>query len=279
LHTATLLPSGKVLVVGGFGSATLVTAEVYDEAIGAWTAAGSLATARYSHTATSLPSGKVLVAGGHIDSGIPVASAELYDERTGTWTTTGSLATPREYHAATRLRSGKVLVAGGRGSGIVNAVSLASAELYDEAMGAWTPTGSLANARHYHTTTLLRSGKVLVAGGYDLSTFSSLASAELYDETGIWTLTGSLFTERHYHTATLVPSGEVLVAGGFSSFLWPDGYLATAELYDEATGTWAETIQLFTARDLHAATLLRSGKVLVTGGFNARAIASAEWWQ
>jgi hypothetical protein len=213
LHTATLLPSGKVLVVGGFGSATLVTAEVYDEAIGAWTAAGSLATARYSHTATSLPSGKVLVAGGHIDSGIPVASAELYDERTGTWTTTGSLATPREYHAATRLRSGKVLVAGGRGSGIVNAVSLASAELYDEAMGAWTPTGSLANARHYHTTTLLRSGKVLVAGGYDLSTFSSLASAELYDETGIWTLTGSLFTERHYHTATLVPSGGAVRRG------------------------------------------------------------------
>jgi hypothetical protein len=255
---------------------------VYDEATGAWTAAGSLATARSSHTATSLPSGKVLVAGGTTDSGISVASAELYDERTGTWTTTGSLVTPRVYHAATGLRSGKVLVVGGQGNGIVNAVSLASAELYDEAMGAWTPTGSLANARHYHTTTLLRSGKVLVAGGYDLSTFSSLASAELYDEaTGAWTLTGSLFTARHYHTATLVPSGEVLVAGGFSSFFWPDGYLATAELFDEATGGWTATISLYLARDLHTATLLRSGKVLVTGGGTGTRFvtASAEWWE
>ena len=70
-HTATLLPTGKVLVAGGcrvVGS-DLSSAELYDPATGTWTATGSLGTARQHHTATLLPSGKVLVAGGHNSGG------------------------------------------------------------------------------------------------------------------------------------------------------------------------------------------------------------------
>src|SRR2546429_9353651 len=62
-HTATLLPSGLVLVAGGFGRSTvLASAELYDPASNTWSVAGSLATARADHTATLLPSGQVLVA-------------------------------------------------------------------------------------------------------------------------------------------------------------------------------------------------------------------------
>ena len=62
-HTATLLPSGKVLVAGdSIASADLSSAELYDPATGSWSSTGSLGTARYAHTATLLPSGKVLVA-------------------------------------------------------------------------------------------------------------------------------------------------------------------------------------------------------------------------
>ena len=65
-HTATLLPSGQVLVAGGLNSSGLLSsAELYDPASGSWSSTGSMGTARDLHTATLLPSGKVLVAGGY----------------------------------------------------------------------------------------------------------------------------------------------------------------------------------------------------------------------
>ena len=82
-HTATLLPSGKVLVAAGQGSTSpLSSAELYDPAAGTWTTTGSVPTARSAHTATLLSSGKVLVAGGVGNSGF-LSSAELYDPATG----------------------------------------------------------------------------------------------------------------------------------------------------------------------------------------------------
>jgi len=64
-HSATLLPNGKVLIAGGYGTNGLSTAEVYDPATGAWAPTGAMTTNRYYHTATLLFSGKVLVTGGY----------------------------------------------------------------------------------------------------------------------------------------------------------------------------------------------------------------------
>ena len=86
VHTATLLPNGKVLVAGGQGASGgnfLSSAELYDPASGSWTTTGSLNTARADHTATLLPNGKVLVAGGY-NGGPELTSAELYDPASGT---------------------------------------------------------------------------------------------------------------------------------------------------------------------------------------------------
>ncbi|MEO6059490.1 MAG: kelch repeat-containing protein [Candidatus Limnocylindria bacterium] len=181
-HTATLLADGKVLVAGGGGGSTPVTAsaELYDPSSGTWSATGDMITARSLHSATLLADGKVLVAGGH-DPGEAFASAELYDSSSGTWSAIGSLTTARTGHTATLLADGTVLVAGGNISAELGA-PLASAELYDPSTGSWSATGSMTTTRSGHTATLLADGTVLVAGGQGPSpSFDVLASAELYD--------------------------------------------------------------------------------------------------
>ena len=83
-------------------------------------------------------------------------------------------------------------------------------------------------------------------------------------------------TARAYSTATLLPNGKVLVAGGNGQ----TGHLASAELYDPATGIFSATGSMTTVRAYHTATLLPNGKVLVAGGDdnpgNIGYLASAE---
>ncbi|WP_279637090.1 Kelch repeat-containing protein, partial [Corallococcus praedator] len=258
LHTATLLPSGKVLVAGGAnGTTVLASAELYDPVAGTWTSAGNLTAARAYATATPLPSGKVLVAGGSdLDIKATLATAQLYDPATNTWTATGNMLGGRSVHAAVLLASGKVLVVGGLG----NSGVLYPTELYDPATGTWTATGTLSSYRVAVEATLLHTGSVLV-------TSDNSAQAELYDPaTGLWSRTARMVTGSQFHRATLLPSGQVLVTGGQA--VNGDAPLARAEIYDPPTGTWAATTPLRRARIFHTATLLPSGKVLVTGGDN-----------
>lgn len=266
-HTATLLPSGKVLVAGGQNSSgLLMSAELYDPASNSWSAAGSLSTARIQHTATMLPSGKVLIAGGQ-GSSSAIASAELYDPASNTWSAAGSLATARTAHTATLLLSGKVLVAGG-----FNGSYPAGAELYDPVTNTWSSAAGLTTTRYGHTATLLSSGQVLVTGGYN---GSYLGSAELYDPaTNTWSAASSLAIARYGHTATLLPTSQVLVTGGFNG-----SYPAGAELYDAATNTWSAAGSLAAGRFQHAATLLPSGHVLIAGGQNSSGpLASVQFY-
>jgi hypothetical protein len=79
-HTATLLPNGQVLVVGGgsFGGA-LSSTELYNLITNTWSFGASLTVARDLHTATLLANGKVLVTGGLDASGNATSTAEVYD--------------------------------------------------------------------------------------------------------------------------------------------------------------------------------------------------------
>lgn len=281
-HTATLLPSGKVLVTGD--SSSVASAELFDPSANTWSAAASLTTGRGAASASLLVSGKVLVAGGNpannctttfppsetVTVCYATGSAELYTPAGNAWNAAASMAVHRQGHSAIVLASGKVLVAGGVSDCTTVTTPTAetfyctyvpNAEIYDPTSNTWSTAGTLANGRQSQTATLLPSGKVLLSGGNNSS--GVLSSAELYDPTSnSWSAAGTLAVARTGHTATLLASGNVYVAGGIGSA----SGLASAELYDPAANSWSAAANLTTARAEHTATLLPSGKVLLAGG-------------
>jgi hypothetical protein len=171
---------------------------------------------------------------------------------------------------ATLLPNGKVLVAGGATGRTVSFPEVVgSADLYDPITGKFTATGALADARSDATATLLRDGRVLIAGGYGCGNVALcsggspadgrdlLATAELYDPaTGTFARTGSMTVARADATATLLRDGRVLMLNGRTEI---------AEIYDPATGRFARTGSLLNYYTYPTATLLPNGTVLVVG--------------
>jgi hypothetical protein len=111
-HTATLLPNGTVLIVGGPAGLS----EVFAAAAASWTVIGQTSVGVGGHTATLLANGTVLVAGG-VDAngptGHPLNTSQIFDPVSGTWAAGPPLRTPRQEAIAARLPDGRVLVAGG----------------------------------------------------------------------------------------------------------------------------------------------------------------------
>ena len=279
LHTATLLPDGRVLVAGGLNSGRrpTATAEIYDPSTGTWSITGSMLGARSRHTATLLTGGRVLVVGGRDLSGASVATAELYDPQTGSWSSTGSMTIARAYHAATLLSDGRVLVTGG-GHGFNSGPLIEkTTEIYDPSTGTWRLTDHMANARYGHTATLLSDGRVLINGGNGRrGDCLSTVTAEIFDpllET--WKPTRPMAAARSFHTATLQLNGKVLVTGG--NTIEQQGPIRTvppiclaiaqtAELYDPNFDAWTPAESMATRRNGQTATRLLDGRVLVAGG-------------
>jgi hypothetical protein len=214
-HTATLLTTGKVLLIAGtVGVAPYCcrSAELYDPVSGAFAPTGDMTAGRdVYHAATLLPDGTVLIAGyGFVAcstclSGVGRGpSAEVYNPVTGTFAPTGDMIIPRAGFSATLLPNGKVLIAGGSCCTIYPNTYPTTAELYDPLTGNFTRAGDMVNGRENHTATLLSNGKVLIAGGeandtwvtaaevYDpaTGTFSAVGGTEAISEVqGIWGLT------------------------------------------------------------------------------------------
>ena len=255
-HTATLLPSGEVLVGGGsdLNGSPLASAELYNPANGTWSVTGSMAAGRgEGSTATLLPNGEVLVAGGIDSNGFCLNAAELYNPSTGRWTSTGGMNQPRCHHTATLLSTGNVVVAGGFTS---YESDTTSAESYNPTTGEWQTTGSLHAARQNGAATLLNNGQVLLAGGinFENGVESVLTTAELYNpSSGVWSVTDSMVSGIVNPASTLLGNNDVLIANA-------------AQLYNPASASWTRTGPLpKTAGNPLRATLLQNGNVLAGG--------------
>jgi len=255
-HSAILLPDGRVLIVGGNPGSS--TAELYDPKTGTFTTTGKMVGGEGA--ATLLDTGQVLIVGGSKGN-------ELYDPLTGTFEITGDSVPgpPNAYPEDIGLKaapdillpSGKVLIAGEP-----------STEVYDPLTGAFSVAGAMSTWLGIwyidgRTGTLLKNGKVLLAGGQN-EDLGYTNAAELYDpSTGQFTAIGFMTRNRSLHTATLLQDGTVLLAGSEQY----GGSISSSELYDPATQKFTRAADLTSARFWHTATLLMDGRVLIAGGY------------
>ena len=244
--TATLLPDGRVLVVGGAGDSR--SAELYDPTAGTWRATAPLIFPRAVHTATLLPNGNVLVIGGFQRANF-IASAELFDPVTETWRMTAPPAVVTA-HFAILLPNGKVLAVGNR-----DCVH-PKAEIYEPVSEQW-------NSTHYppifgclQRAVLLRTGEVLT---------TNATRAQLYNpDTGEWAETAGPKLVGGTHSLTVLSTGQVLAVGGQAGDFSTNG----AELFDRNLEQWIPIEPLPRCRASHTATLLGDGRVLIAGGFD-----------
>lgn len=268
-HTATTLPTGQVLMVGGMtaGGGGLATVELFEPASNTISELGALAERRVSHTATLLGGGRVLIAGGY--NGEYLQSVELFDPSSRRFRAAGSLTEARSGHTATLLPDGRVLFVGGVGHGWS---FLRSAELYDPATGRSEPVGDMSVPRESHTATLLADGRVLIVGGHRgrRQNMEVYASAELWNpRSRRFEAAGTLVTPRHKHDAVRLADGRVLVIGGADRS--DRVHFATTEIYDPRTATFERGPSMANRRYKIAGTsvLLGNGNVLVTSGARA----------
>lgn len=262
-HRATLLSSGKVLVTGGMVSSTVATnaAEIFDPAALKWTAMANISLGnRAWHQATFLLDGTVLLSGGMSSSTATSNATAIYDPVANTWASAGNLSQSRANHAAVLLPNGKAVLAGNSANSTQVVV-----DTYDPVARTFSSGGNMTRARNTPTATLLSDGRVLI---YSATSGTGLGTAEIYDPaTQSSTLIATPPVARSGHTATLLPSGKVLIAGGVVSGGSAGGASGSSEVYDPATGVWSLGAPLVGSRAGHAASLLATGEVLLTGGY------------
>lgn len=251
-HTASLLPDGRVLIVGGVresgNSATFwETTEVYSPVSGQFSRGPDLNWMRRGHRATTLNDGKVFLSGGkwrYVEQDGSTISEQIWllaltlDPDTLSFEEPVVLRDPRAYHSATLLADGRVLLAGGSCDPDAPATErdpddpcadtepallcqngyLTSSEIYDPATGTSTCGPNLLEGRAYHTAVRVGASSIALVGGRNgTGVLGSIEFLTVGDASGV-NATSGLVTPRSHAAAILVPNqNAIFVAGGIAS--------------------------------------------------------------
>jgi hypothetical protein len=201
------------------------------------------------------------------------------------------MSQPRCCHTATQLADGRVLVVAGRTPAECMGdedprpctATTDSVELWDPRTGRFSQGPALGerNDRAGHTATLLRDGRVLIAGGapFVYGTPNDFSLHDLLFDPARTSWQPIDGVHRVYHTATLLPDGSVLAVGGAHDMCGccarasraTGPFVVSILHFDPATLAWTAAGTSLVARDRHGAALLSDGSVLVIGG------ESQEW--
>jgi hypothetical protein len=263
-HAASLLPDGRVLLVGGNAASGdwLQSAEIYDPARETFSATSSTLSRYQAPQLTRLRDGRIMLSGDTPDGIGTILRVEFFDPATERFVAgaTGTLRYPN--HSATLLDDGRVLIG--------STSYFGGSETFDPATSTFAPAGSgtFSLGGGPRPAVRLGDGRVLFAGGPAPSSGGGQHSyAELFvPATNTFVRVGELRESRGAHTLTALPDGRAVAIGGFQSY----GGLridvrATAELYDPITNAFTPGGAMQTARSSHMATLLSDGRVLVVG--------------
>lgn len=228
-----------------------------------------LSAPRATHALVRASNGHILAIGGCVtngcEAGAASATVDIFSEDGRRLLSTGRLLARRLGPQAAALPDGRVLVLGGW----VGRSASATTEIFDPGRGTSIPGPEMIGPRDLATVVVLADGKILIAGGFDGNRLRT--DAEIFDPATLqMRKIGSLNQARSGATGTLLPNGKVLIVGGGKSVSPNREALASAELFDPATGTFKLTGSLAQGRYKHGAIALASGDVLVVGGSDER---------
>jgi hypothetical protein len=266
------LADGRILVVGGYDSSSLGSAEanIFDPVSLTWTRIPNMYYRRWYPSATTLGDGRVLVtSGGQTCLTCLADIPEIYNPVTNSWTRLTGASWAMPYYPFTYLLpDGRVLDAGANEAAVVTrALNIATQ--------TWTTIDPVAVDGH--SSAMYRPGKIIKSGtATDSGTSNgpSAATAYVLDMTApspSWRQIPSMAFARAYHNTTLLPDGSVLVTGGGSRLDGKNEQYAVkqTELWSPVTETWTTLAPAATPRLYHSsALLLPDARVLVAGSGN-----------
>jgi hypothetical protein len=268
-HASVKLSNGNILIAGGYrhisGTSETIetnTTEILDINTFNWNYGPSMNIGRVYHNLVKLNDGSILAIGGFNES-----STELLDKYYLQWKFVDNIKRKRwRGQTATLMQDGNVLLVGGGTDYSANdsAETLRECEIYDHKDKRWLTTSELNIGRSDHTATLLKDGRILVAGGSNIK-YGGLKSCEIYDPNSKnWSFADSMHSYRSKHSAVLLNDGKVLVIGGGSKEI---------ELYDPIKDKWeiVGTINLTTYDESQAVTLSNEKYLLLVSSSSAYA--------
>jgi hypothetical protein len=257
-YGSAALSDGRVVLGGGgvsdgFGGTVGTSAvSIFDGQTQGFAAAGNLTYAPINPAAVALSDGRVLFCGGIDGNNNVLNGASIYNPATGTSVAAASMGTPRVQHTATRLADGRVFVTGGANS--LNAADpLASltaiqktSQIYNPANNTWSNAASLPNPRIGHNASLLPSGRVLITGGLEITTFifpipNIVKTARRYDpNSNSMVSTASFSGDRALHGQITLSDGRALIAGGADGDVLTQNFFSIANVatYNESSNAW-----------------------------------------